>query len=220
MVGETLRIGIDRLDHLMNLTGELVVANARFCRSPRDESDLSQAGRVQEVEGFDAKASPAVRLGSRASRRGNPQMRTVGAKSLTGSMTNSTGSTVNRPCGARATNAFPRLRKPSISSTRVSKNLQRDVLNTRMVPIGPLFNRFKRVVRDLSVERGKQVQLEIRGEKTELDKRMIDALGDPLLHLVRNSIDHGIESPEDRRMASKPEAGTIVSRRLTAGTTC
>jgi len=94
--------------------------------------------------------------------------------------------------------------------TRVSKNLQRDVLNTRMVPIGPLFNRFKRVVRDLSVERGKQVQLEIRGEKTELDKRMIDALGDPLLHLVRNSIDHGIESPEIRRDAKKPEAGTIV----------
>ena len=93
--------------------------------------------------------------------------------------------------------------------TRVSKNLQRGVLKTRMVPVGPLFSRFKRVIRDLSVERGKQVQLSIHGEKTELDKRMIDALGDPLLHLVRNSLDHGLESQEQRRAAGKPEAGTI-----------
>jgi two-component system chemotaxis sensor kinase CheA len=94
--------------------------------------------------------------------------------------------------------------------TRVSKNLQRGVLNTRMVPVGPLFNRFKRVIRDLSVERQKQVRLTIHGEKTELDKRMIDALGDPLLHLVRNSIDHGLESPSMRRQAGKSEAGSII----------
>ena len=62
-----------------------------------------------------------------------------------------------------------------------------------MVPVGPLFNRFKRVVRDISQELGKQVNLEIHGEKTELDKRMIDELGDPLVHLVRNAIDHGLE---------------------------
>ena len=94
--------------------------------------------------------------------------------------------------------------------TRVSKNLQRGVLNTRMVPVGPLFNRFKRVIRDLSTERRKQIQLIIRGEKTELDKRMIDALGDPLLHLVRNSIDHGFERPEQRQTAGKPAVGTII----------
>ena len=77
-----------------------------------------------------------------------------------------------------------------------------------MVPVGPLFNRFKRVIRDLSIERGK-VELAIQGEKTELDKRMIDALGDPLLHLVRNSIDHGLESQEQRRAVGKSDAGTI-----------
>ncbi len=79
-----------------------------------------------------------------------------------------------------------------------------------MVPVGPLFNRFKRVIRDLSKERGKRVNLLIRGEKTELDKRMIDELGDPLVHLVRNSIDHGLESPEVRTRRGKPEVGTIV----------
>jgi two-component system chemotaxis sensor kinase CheA len=79
-----------------------------------------------------------------------------------------------------------------------------------MVPVGPLFNRFKRVVRDIASELRKKVQLEIRGEKTELDKRMIDELGDPLVHLVRNAIDHGLESEEVRRKRGKPDAGTLT----------
>ena len=78
--------------------------------------------------------------------------------------------------------------------SRVSTGLQRGVLDTRMVPWRRFFNRFKRFVRDISQELGKKVSLEIHGEKTELDKRMIDELGDPLVHLVRNAIDHGIES--------------------------
>jgi two-component system chemotaxis sensor kinase CheA len=79
-----------------------------------------------------------------------------------------------------------------------------------MVPIAPLFNRFKRVVRDIGVELNKKVNLEIRGEKTELDKRMIDELGDPLVHLIRNAIDHGIEPAEIRARRGKPEGGTIT----------
>ncbi len=93
--------------------------------------------------------------------------------------------------------------------SRVSHGLRRGVLGTRMVPVAPLFSRFKRVVRDLSKERGKQVNLIIQGEKTELDKRMIDELGDPLTHLVRNSIDHGLETVEERRNGGKPEFGNI-----------
>ncbi len=88
-----------------------------------------------------------------------------------------------------------------------------------MVPVAPLFNRFKRVVRDLSKERGKKVNLLIRGEKTELDKRMIDELGDPLVHLVRNSIDHGLEPPDVRVGRGKSEVGTISWRQATAATT-
>jgi len=73
-----------------------------------------------------------------------------------------------------------------------------------MVPIGPLFTRFKRVVRDITRANGKTVRLIISGEKTELDKRMIDELGDPLIHMVRNSADHGVESPEERVAAGSP----------------
>ncbi len=87
---------------------------------------------------------------------------------------------------------------------RVSDGIQKGVLETRMVPIGPLFDRFQRVVRDLRVSSSKEVVLRVEGEKTELDKRMIDELADPLVHMVRNSVDHGLEPPEVRVAAGKP----------------
>ena len=92
---------------------------------------------------------------------------------------------------------------------RVSDGLQKGVLDTRMVPIGPLFERFRRVIRDLSLSSGKEVILQIGGEKTELDKRMIDELSDPLIHMVRNAVDHGLELPSEREAAGKPRAGTV-----------
>ena len=93
---------------------------------------------------------------------------------------------------------------------RVCDGIQRGVLDTRMVPIGPLFERFRRVVRDLCVGSGKEVALEVRGAETELDKRMIDELSDPLIHMVRNAVDHGLELPEAREAAGKPRAGTVT----------
>ena len=93
---------------------------------------------------------------------------------------------------------------------RVSGAVQQAIMDTRMVPIGPLFNRFKRVIRDITRSNGKNIQLVINGEKTKLDKRMIDELGDPLIHMVRNSADHGIESPAVREAAGKPAEGTIT----------
>ncbi|EOQ97709.1 P2 response regulator binding domain protein [Leptospira wolbachii serovar Codice str. CDC] len=92
---------------------------------------------------------------------------------------------------------------------RISKDLQTGIMNIRMVPIGSVFNRFTRLIRDLSLETGKQVNLVLRGENTELDKKVIDAIGEPLIHLIRNSVDHGIESPAERRAAGKPEEGTV-----------
>ncbi|MEW6520680.1 MAG: chemotaxis protein CheA [Thermodesulfobacteriota bacterium] len=83
------------------------------------------------------------------------------------------------------------------------------VLNIRMLPIGSTFTRFKRLVRDLSAELGKEVEMKTAGEETELDKTVIEQLNDPLIHLIRNSIDHGIESPEERQAAGKPRSGTL-----------
>jgi two-component system chemotaxis sensor kinase CheA len=93
---------------------------------------------------------------------------------------------------------------------RVSDGIQQTVMDTRMLPIGPLFHRFKRVIRDITRSNGKVINLVIRGEKTELDKQMIDELGDPLIHMVRNAADHGIELPGVRQAAGKPREGTIT----------
>ena len=92
---------------------------------------------------------------------------------------------------------------------RISKDLQSGIMNTRMVPIGSVFNRFSRLVRDLSMETHKKVQLILLGENTELDKKVVDMIGEPLLHLIRNSIDHGLETPEERMKTGKSEMGTV-----------
>lgn len=89
------------------------------------------------------------------------------------------------------------------------RDLQQSVMSIRMLPVSFAFNRFARVVRDVSHELGKKVELKISGEHSELDKTMIEKLIDPLTHLVRNSLDHGIESPEERIDAGKPETGTL-----------
>ena len=92
---------------------------------------------------------------------------------------------------------------------RISKDLQSGIMNTRMVPIGSVFNRFSRLVRDLSIETKKKVKLILMGENTELDKKVVDMIGEPLLHLIRNSIDHGIENPDERLKNKKSEYGTV-----------
>jgi len=93
---------------------------------------------------------------------------------------------------------------------RITTNLHDAVMKVRMVPVETVFNRFPRMIRDISRELGKEVELEMSGEETELDRTVIDEIGDPLIHLLRNSCDHGIESIEERRRLGKPECGKIV----------
>jgi two-component system chemotaxis sensor kinase CheA len=92
----------------------------------------------------------------------------------------------------------------------VTSDLQLAVMKTRMQPIKRVFGRFPRVVRDLARSLGKEVRLETRGEETDLDKNLVEALADPLVHLVRNAVDHGIESPSERERAGKPREGVVI----------
>jgi two-component system, chemotaxis family, sensor kinase CheA len=92
----------------------------------------------------------------------------------------------------------------------VTADLQSAVMKTRMQPIKKVFGRFPRVVRDLARSLRKEINLELRGEDTDLDKNLVEALADPLVHLVRNAVDHGIESPEEREAAGKPRVGHVV----------
>lgn len=100
---------------------------------------------------------------------------------------------------------------------RISQDLQRDILSLRMMPIKQVFNKFPRVVRDVSRKQNKQIDLRIIGEDTEIDKKVADLLSDPLVHLLRNSCDHGIEGPEERSRAGKPALGTIILKAYQEG---
>ncbi len=102
--------------------------------------------------------------------------------------------------------------------TRSSQALQAMVMQVRMIPVDAVFMRFPRLVRDLSGKLGKDVELKLVGKETELDRTVVEALGDPLVHLVRNSLDHGLESPDDRAAAGKPKVGTVeISARHAGG---
>ncbi|ATL39534.1 chemotaxis protein CheA [Bacillus velezensis] len=101
--------------------------------------------------------------------------------------------------------------------TRISGDLQSIILNMRMVPVETVFNRFPRMIRQLQKELNKKIELSIIGAETELDRTVIDEIGDPLVHLIRNSIDHGIESPEVRVNKGKPESGHVVLKAYHSG---
>jgi len=202
-VVETMRVGVDRLDVLLNLVGELVVSRARFVQLVADMAPLFKKSAV----------------GGRSGGTGQSLREAVE------SIVRSAAGPVDRAAAAceshlekleeqgrmweEGNRRYAELVESVDHLTRVADSLQRGVLSTRMVPVGPLLNRFKRSVRDIANELGKSVILQIAGEKTELDKRMIDELGDPLVHLVRNAIDHGIEPADVRLRRGKPEMATV-----------
>lgn len=94
--------------------------------------------------------------------------------------------------------------------TRLSARLQESVMNARMVPVGSVFTKYTRLVRDVAKKLNKKVNLVIEGEETELDKTVSEAISDPIMHLIRNSIDHGIENPDVRKERGKPDTGTLL----------
>jgi len=194
----------------MNLTGQLVITKARFSQLCEQIRQSSRSGRAETIlqDVFES----LQRIEQAADQQG--QLCQAAQESLR---------THVRRIEANLQAVQERLRQLSHLSflandlsevahqmDRISQGLQKTAMETRMVPIGPLFGRFRRIVRDITRLTGKDIRLNIQGEKTELDKRMIDELADPLIHLVRNAADHGIEPPEQREAAGKPRWGTIT----------
>ncbi|GAA9330545.1 chemotaxis histidine kinase/response regulator CheAY2 [Helicobacter pylori] len=149
-VEQTVRVDVRRLDHLMNLIGELVLGKNRLIRIYGDVEERYDGEKFLEE-----------------------------------------------------------LNQVVSSISAVTTDLQLAVMKTRMQPVGKVFNKFPRMVRDLSRELGKSIELIIEGEETELDKSIVEEIGDPLIHIIRNSCDHGIESLEERRRLNKPETGKV-----------
>jgi two-component system chemotaxis sensor kinase CheA len=104
----------------------------------------------------------------------------------------------------------PAIDDVAIQISRLSADLQAEIIQARMTPVWQVFDRFPRLVRDLARELGKQVSFRVEGKEIELDRAILDELGDPLLHVLRNAVDHGIEPPEERRRRGKPPEGEIV----------
>jgi len=157
-VEQTIRVDVKRLDHLMNLIGELVLAKNRLIKINDDVEER------YEGEEFLEELNQVVSIVS-----------------------------------------------------LVTTDLQIAVMKTRMLPIGKVFNKFPRMIRDLTRELNKKIELEIFGEDTELDKSIVEEVGDPLVHIIRNSCDHGIETPDVRLAAGKPETGTIKLKAYNEG---
>ncbi|EHZ4885190.1 MULTISPECIES: hybrid sensor histidine kinase/response regulator [Campylobacter] len=147
---QTIRVEVKRLDHLMNLIGELVLGKNRLLKIYDDVEERYDGEKFLEE-----------------------------------------------------------LNQVVSQLSIVTTDIQLAVMKTRMQPIAKVFNKFPRVVRDLGRELGKQMELEISGEETELDKSIVEEIGDPIMHMIRNSCDHGIEDPATRVANGKPEKGTV-----------
>ncbi len=208
---ETIRVDIERLDQLMNLAGQLVINKARFAQlgdqlkglSTRKQSIYSLANVGTLLENILSEADQAK--GAAESPFAKIVRRHV--EQIRGDL-EIVRTDLDLLCQARM--MVNGVSEAVHQLDRIADGIQKSVMDTRMVPIGPLFGRFKRVIRDITRSNSKDIQLVIRGEKTELDKRMVDELGDPLIHMVRNSADHGIESPAQRIAAGKPAQGTVT----------
>jgi len=155
----------------------------------------------------DAPEAPKQNLGDGGSIRVSTEkidelMNTVGELVITQSMLTQLGARVEGPIAEQ-------LRSGLVQLERHMRELQESVMRVRMLPISFVFSRFPRMVRDLSMRLGKQVELKMTGDQTELDKTVMEKIGDPLVHLVRNCVDHGIEMPAARTAAGKPAVGTV-----------
>jgi len=209
---ETLRVDIERLDQLMNLAGELVISKARF-----SQIEEGLKGTTMSRQSVNAMADVFLtldRLTSDIEVAEGKEEAHLSPEVLRNHMRRLRADLEYVDNGMKKFNAANAL-IIDLGDTvhqldRVADGIQKTVMDTRMVPVGPLFRRFKRVIRDISHGNGKDIRLVINGENTELDKRMIDELGGPLIHMIRNCADHGIESPDDREAVGKPRQGTVT----------
>ena len=178
---DTVRVDTARLDHLLNTTGELVITKARLSQQVDTLMRLLDSVDLRVLEGLVAQTADLA--GGRVA---------SGIQAL-----------------RRAQEEVRRTRDTTLDLHRHTGAMQNSVMRARMVPIGPLFQRFHRLVRDLCKERGREAKMVTFGEGTELDKKLIDEIGDPLTHLIRNGVDHGLETPDEREAAGKPRCGSV-----------
>ena len=213
--GSVLRVDSKRIDNLLNMVSEAVITKATFNQiSSKFVDAQGELSSVKSVyyeklrELFDSLPMYLERI---------QEGTTV--KKIKAEVIERFGDlyTMYDSFETRFKNTVNEFNSTAQNLSRNTSDLQEGVMQIRMVPISQIFNRFPRLVRDVSKEIGKNVKLEIEGEDTELDKSVIEDLLDPLIHCVRNSIDHGVESPEERKAAGKPVDGHVMLKASNEG---
>ncbi|WP_296320255.1 chemotaxis protein CheW [Treponema sp. UBA3813] len=210
-----LRVDSKRVDNLMNLVSETVITKASFNQSQQQFADM-----LIQFQTLDSSYKEKVRrMFEQLPQYLEEIQNGVAVKDIKANITNEFGDIAS--IFDAFENRFKDLNSKFHSSTqnlgRITGELQEGIMKIRMVPISQVFDRFPRVVRDLQKDLGKKVNLLLEGEDTELDKTVVDDLMDPIMHCVRNSVDHGIESPEERKNAGKDETGTVLLKAANEG---
>ena len=210
-----LRVDSKRVDNLMNLVSETVITKASFNQSQQQFADM-----LIQFQNLDASYKEKIRrMFEQLPQYLEEIQNGVAVKDIKANITNEYGDIAT--IFDAFENRFKDLNSKFHSSTqnlgRITGELQEGIMKIRMVPISQVFDRFPRVVRDLQKDLGKKVTLLLEGEDTELDKTVVDDLMDPIMHCVRNSVDHGIESPEERKNAGKDETGTVLLKAANEG---
>jgi len=213
--GSILRVDSKRIDNLLNLVSETVITKATFNQISTQFSDLMN--NLQSIESVYREKVKDLFDALPEYMEGIQKGRTV--KELRKEINEKYGDlfTLFDPFEAALKGNIGKFRSTAQNLGRITGELQEGVMRIRMVPISQIFSRFPRLVRDLSKSLNKKINLVIEGEDTELDKSVIEDLLDPIMHSVRNCIDHGIEAPEARVAAGKNEEGTVLLRASNEG---
>ncbi len=206
-VSSFLRVESDRVDEVMNQVGELVINKSGYQRY--EEELLASLASISSATGEVRKhfRSTIIQLLKKLENTLDKQELKDLRTEIFEEFNTRLSAVSSNEASLRAT--LDQYRNSYQVLSRVTSDLQETVMKIRMVPIAQNFNRFPRLIRDLSRDMGKEVNLEISGEDTELDKSVIEVLVDPMVHLIRNAMDHGLESTEERVAKGKPRAGTV-----------
>jgi two-component system chemotaxis sensor kinase CheA len=213
--GAILRVDSKRIDDLLNLVSETVITKATFNQINNQFNDLLTNLHSLEVTYREKIKSLFDSLPNYLDSIQNGRS----IKDIRKEMGEEYGDILSLfdSFEAAVKNNVSKFRATSQNLGRITGELQEGVMRIRMVPISQIFNRFPRLVRDLSKSLNKKINLVIEGEETELDKSVVEDLLDPIMHSVRNSVDHGIESAEERKAAGKPEEGMVLLKATNEG---
>ena len=203
-----LRVDAKRIDYLLNLVSETVITKASLNQSSMEFNELYTVFQTANAEYRERLRKFLDKVPAYLEKlQHGADINTV-KKELATDYTSMLELFANFETSMKY--SVTKFRSSAQNLGRISGELQEGVMKIRMVPISQIFSRFPRVVRDLSRTLNKNVQLVIEGEDTELDKSVVEDLLDPIMHCVRNSLDHGVETPEDRKKIGKPEQGTLL----------